>query len=237
VSPPAKTDKAQAEPDTPISRRRNGGWKERALERSLEPARNRALDRTRRLIAVTTTLIAEKGLEFTVQDVVTASKSSLRAFYQHFESKDDLLLAVFEEAIHSAASDLHKLTDSIDGPPLDHLRAFVTGLYDLVERTPTSRTLVLYHLSLAETRPDEFRYALNPLLAEITTLVEAASAEQSVRADMEPTILAALVMQTVVTAIHMSLLGASLSDVPASGEDMWSFCCTGIGASVTDTSR
>ena len=39
------------------------------------------------------------GDGFTVQDVADEAGQSLRTLYQYFESKDDLLLAVFEEAM------------------------------------------------------------------------------------------------------------------------------------------
>ena len=43
------------------------------------------------------------GDRFTVQDVADEAGQSLRTLYQYFESKDDLLLAVFEEAMRTYA--------------------------------------------------------------------------------------------------------------------------------------
>jgi AcrR family transcriptional regulator len=44
-------------------------------------------------------IITEKGnTDFTVQEVVDRSRQSLRSFYQHFDGKHELLLALFEDA-------------------------------------------------------------------------------------------------------------------------------------------
>jgi AcrR family transcriptional regulator len=73
------------------------GWRERAVERSLRSARERAVSRSERFITVATQFLYETGsLEFTVADLVERSGMSLRSFYQHFSGKDELLLAVFE---------------------------------------------------------------------------------------------------------------------------------------------
>ncbi len=75
-------------------------WRERAVERSLRKARARAVTRSDRFIAAANALLQETGrTDFTVQEIVERSKMSLRSFYQHFASKDDLLLALFEELI------------------------------------------------------------------------------------------------------------------------------------------
>src|SRR5690606_34763956 len=73
-------------------------WQQRAVERSLSRARAKALQRSARFLEVAVKLMDETGgVDFTVQELVNRSKLSLRAFYQHFDGKDDLLLALFEE--------------------------------------------------------------------------------------------------------------------------------------------
>ena len=186
----------------------SAGWRARTLERSLERARERALDRSERFIIVATELIQEKGLDFTLQDVVGVTRSSLRAFYQHFESKDDLLLAVFEEMIHTAVAELHAGSPAA-APPVDQLREFVTGLFELSSGTPSSRALAIYHLQLAESRPEVFWSTLRPMLDELEALVAQAARTGKVRDDIEPRRLASLLVQTVVFSIHMSLLGGA----------------------------
>src|ERR1039458_5626042 len=76
-------------------------WQERTVERSLKAARQRAISRGNTFIAAAVALLRTTGkVDFTVQEVVDRSGMSLRSFYQHFASKDDLLLAVVEERVH-----------------------------------------------------------------------------------------------------------------------------------------
>ena len=75
-------------------------WEQRMLERSLDGARVQALARSGEFVHAALALLEEEGsVEFTVQDVVQRSGGSLRRFYQLFSSKDDLVLALFEELI------------------------------------------------------------------------------------------------------------------------------------------
>ena len=73
-------------------------WRQRAVSRSLNAARSRAEQRVQRYLDAAFELIDEKGTtEFTIQEVIDRSKQSLRGFYQYFDGKDELLLALFEE--------------------------------------------------------------------------------------------------------------------------------------------
>ena len=75
-------------------------WRQRAVSRSLNAARSRAEQRVQRFLDAAFSLIDEKGTtEFTIQEVIDRSKQSLRGFYQYFNGKDELLLALFEETV------------------------------------------------------------------------------------------------------------------------------------------
>src|SRR3954465_3582794 len=95
------------------------GWRERAVSRSLNAARSRAEQRVQRFLDAAFELIDEKGTtEFTIQEVIERSKQSLRGFYQYFDGKDELLLALFEETISEAIEDLGRVAES-ETEPLD----------------------------------------------------------------------------------------------------------------------
>ena len=71
-------------------------WKQRAVERSTKAAKLRAEQRVERFLDAAQTIISKKGsTDFTVQEVVDKSGQSLRSFYQHFDGKHSLLLALF----------------------------------------------------------------------------------------------------------------------------------------------
>src|SRR5688572_12333265 len=92
-------------------------WRQRAVSRSLHAARSRAEERVQRFLDTAFELIDEKGtIEFTIQEVIDRSKQSLRAFYQYFEGKDELLVALFEETLREAFEDLRSAVDAETDP-------------------------------------------------------------------------------------------------------------------------
>src|ERR1700733_5784692 len=65
-----------------------------------DPSDDVDLTRGDRFIKTAVDILGETGrTDFTVQEVVARSKTSLRAFYQHFSGKDELLLALFDRTI------------------------------------------------------------------------------------------------------------------------------------------
>jgi len=87
-------------------------WKQRAVERSTRAAKLRAEQRVQRFLDAAQAIITDTGsTDFTVQDVVNRSSQSLRSFYQHFDGKHELLLALFEDALRRATGQIAAATD------------------------------------------------------------------------------------------------------------------------------
>ena len=111
------TGDTAAEP-TPTS------WRELAVARSLDPARARAEKRVQRFLDAALELMSRSpDKEFTVQEVVERSGQSLRSFYQYFAGKHELLLALFEESVESAAAQL-EIVVAAEDDPIERLHAF-----------------------------------------------------------------------------------------------------------------
>ncbi len=92
-------------------------WRQRAVSRSLNAARSRAEVRIQRYLDAAFSLIDEKGsTEFTIQEVIDRSKQSLRGFYQYFDGKDELMLALFEESIGESCDSITSCRSSIASP-------------------------------------------------------------------------------------------------------------------------
>src|SRR6476469_9491936 len=105
-------------------------WRQRAVSRSLNAARSRAEVRVQRFLDAAFELIDEKGTtEFTIQEVIDRSEQSLRGLYQHFDGKDELPLALFEETVAEATEDLRKTVEPLSDP-LDRLRVFTIRLHE-----------------------------------------------------------------------------------------------------------
>src|SRR4051812_21124086 len=159
-------------------------WRQRAVARSLNAARSRAEQRVQRFLDAAFALIDEKGsTEFTIQEVIDRSKQSLRAFYQYFDGKDELLLALFEETVHEATDDLASIIDSASDP-LDRLRAFAIRLHEWCDPTEkprkrgkhNRRPIMEFSVQLAVDHPERVKNAMAAISRMIVQLVEEANA-------------------------------------------------------------
>lgn len=208
-------------------------WEERSSARALERERARTLKRSRRLVDAAVEILRRDGLEgVTVQAVVERAGLSLRAFYERFAGKDELLLAVFEETIRDAAATFRERLADVK-EPLARVEFVVKSMFlsshakdVLGQSVPLSRE----HLRLAEARPEELRLAIEPFVALLTEQVEAGIAAGVVRPG-DARRLAVLIHHLVSGQIHGMLLGTvAEDDLERSGDELWQFCLRAIRA-------
>jgi AcrR family transcriptional regulator len=204
-------------------------WRRRAVERSTRAAKLRAEQRVQRFLDSAQELIAEKGTtDFTVQEVVDRSGQSLRSFYQHFDGKHELLLALFEDALATGAREIREaILDERD--PLRRLQIAVKTLYEQSRRDPGSRSPLFsdFALQLLVSHPAAVAAAHRPLLRVFAELVEQA-AEAGAIPSGKPRRQAALVMQTVMFTAQANGVPRESHIVPVSAEELWQFCLGGI---------
>lgn len=163
-----------------------------AVDRSLDGARARAEQRVQRFLDATTELIIEKGgLDFTVQDVVERSTQSLRSFYQFFDGKQHLLLAVYEDAVRAAADELEGVTADVSDP-LERLHVAIVTIYEWSEREPslatpsphlTVRSMAAFIFELMATDRNAVVVATEPLFSHVLTVLAAAEKAGVVKID------------------------------------------------------
>ena len=203
------------------------GWQQRALDRSLVDASRRALSKSNGFVRAAMKLLQDSGgLQFTVQEVVDRSNLSLRSFYQTFASKDELLLALFEEYIATAAVWQREQMEGQDDP-IEQIRVFLTSLWEGKLEPDVVRALALYNLTLASTRPADLEHALEPQLAVLLEAVERGVATGQVRDDVSSRRLAEILLHTGTAAVHTTILRTGRE----SPDDVWAFCYGGIRAS------
>jgi AcrR family transcriptional regulator len=206
-------------------------WHRRVVGRSLRNAKERSVDRGRSLIdAAVAVLERTDGGDITVQDVADEAGQSLRTLYQYFEGKDDLLLAVFEEAMRAYAQLLREaITDLED--PLDRL----SGAMIAAVRMPAysgaglNRGLARLRLKLSEVEPDLIGRAQGEVIALVRELVEEASAAERIRvedADGATFILLSLNAAVITADTLGNDAGVRRPDVEAAT----TFCLRGLGA-------
>jgi AcrR family transcriptional regulator len=222
---------AEAQPG--VSRR------ELAVARVLDPARARAETRVQRFLDAAFELMnTSPGREFTVQEVVERSGQSLRSFYQYFEGKYELLVALFEDSVRSSAEQLREAV-ARETDPLERLRTFTVEYYamcrplpkgkavegkagdkagdsktgDTKERKPAS-TLAEFAQRLLTEHPQEAARAFVPLTTLLIELLDAAAAAGVIRKGLSHQRLAGVILQ----AIMFNAFGTTISGLSAAGE-------------------
>ncbi len=184
-----------------------------------------------RFIKTAVEILGETGrTDFTVQEVVARSKTSLRAFYQHFSSKDELLLALFDRTIAQSVQTWRKETTGLDSS------AALKLVIDRVSQQPASstqdslnRALTLYNQHLAETRPREYARVLSPLHQLVRDIVGQGITEGLFNPGLDVGAAAAIVMQTMMGAQRLHWLGAELNGTPVDAGQLYDFCSRALG--------
>ncbi|WP_319453340.1 MULTISPECIES: TetR/AcrR family transcriptional regulator [unclassified Mycobacterium] len=201
-------------------------WQERTVERRLSSARARALAHSSRFLAAALELVQETGrVDFTVQNLVDRSKLSLRSFYQHFDGKDELLLALYENLTRQFIADIrHEVGEAKE--PLGQLEAFCRGF---LARASESRfagghVVTIYHLGLEIDRPADFDKFWQPQMRLLTQILTACIKARVVRHDLTAAQLTMLLNSTLqslsqIGVVHTRIEGGELSE-----DEMWSWC-------------
>jgi AcrR family transcriptional regulator len=208
-------------------------WQARVVRRSLRTATKRSIDRGSSLIRAAATLLERSdGDGFTVQDVADEAGQSLRTLYQYFESKDDLLLAVFEEAMRTYARMIRNAIVDLDDP-LERLGGAIVASVRMPEFSGTGvdRGLARLRLKLSEVEPELVARSQEPVTTLMRDLVAAAAESGQVStADPDGATYMILALKSAFITGHIvgndSLVG--LPSVPT----LVSFCLDGLGASL-----
>jgi AcrR family transcriptional regulator len=210
-------------------------WQRRVVGRSLRTARERSVDRSMNLIrAAMTVLDRSNGEDITVQEVADEAGQSLRTLYQYFASKDDLLLAVFEEAMRTYAQMIGHAVEELSDP-LERLAGALIAALRMPEISGTGvdRGLTRLRLKLAESEPDHVGQAQRALTALVRDLVEqAAAAGRITVSDAEGATFVLLSLNA--AFITSETLGNDAGVQRPSLLAVASFCLHGLGAEVDE---
>ncbi len=184
---------------------------------------DQAHTRAERFLDSARAIITEKGsIEFTVQEVVDRSKQSLRSFYQYFDGKNALLLALFDQEMELFVERMRETTAA--GEPLDRLREAVLMLYELSApgRVSVQPLFADFAQRLIVDQPDDVTAAYAPVIDYIASIVRDAGAAHLLRPG-RPHRLATIVLQTAtITA------GRASGGQPIRGDEVWEFCLHAI---------
>jgi AcrR family transcriptional regulator len=151
----------------------------RVADRTVAPARARAVAEARTLVEAALTVLRRTGAAgLTVADVLAEAGFSTRAFYRHFASKDALLLALFDADNEAVRARVDAAIEAAADPQAA-LGAWVEQLLALAYSPRRSRrTQVLWTEGrrLQLEFPDEFARIFAAALAPLEALLEAGRA-------------------------------------------------------------
>lgn len=201
-------------------------WQQRTIDRRLSSARARALARSSRFLATALELVEESGrADFTIAALVDRSNLSLRAFYQHFAGKEELLLALYENIAGQFTENIRHEVAAADGP-MEQFEAFCRGFLSRAESSGTmgGRLVTIYHLSLEIERPTDFTKAWEPQQKLLTRILTDCAEAGLVRTDMTPTQLAVLVSSTLTALAQIGVFDVGATAAPLTEQQLWSWC-------------
>jgi AcrR family transcriptional regulator len=214
-----------------------GSWREQAVARRLDPARARAEDRVQRFLDAALELMNEtEGSDFTVQEVVQRSGQSLRSFYQYFNGKQELLLALFEESVATTAEVVTNLIGEEDAP-IDRLHRFVIEYYRLCRparpkkgsKTQPGSAMIAFAQQLLTAHPEEAARAFVPLVDVFEQTLDAAVAAGSLRPDLNGRRVAGVILETIMFNVFSRTIGGLRGRTEVNpAEELWDLILHGI---------
>jgi AcrR family transcriptional regulator len=171
-------------------------------------------------------ILGETGrTDFTVLEVVERSKTSLRSFYQHFSSKDELLLALVDRIMTESSKKWRADTDALDAPQaLRRLIKILCAPAASSTQDSINRALTYYNDHLAETKPREYARVLAPLHQLVRDVIGRGIADGDFDAGLEVDPTATLIMQSALGAMRLRTLHAELNGAPAEWRHIYEFC-------------
>ncbi|MDG4669218.1 TetR/AcrR family transcriptional regulator [Mycobacterium sp. 236(2023)] len=211
-------------------------WQQRTIERRLSTARARALARSSRFLATALELVEESGrADFTIQTLIDRSNLSLRAFYQHFAGKDELLLALYENVTSQFTESIRQEVAAADGP-LEQLEAFCRGFLSRAESSEAvgGRVMTIYNLSLEIERPEDFAKIWEPHQKLLTKILTACSRAGLVRKDLSPAQMTTLLNSTLTALAQIGVFQLGIKGANLNEEQLWAWCKQAVSPPTED---
>ncbi len=217
--------------------RRPAAWAERAaaLSPAAQQAHARRVQRAEQVVQAAHRLLATKGANFTTQELVREAHISFRSFYQHFLSKDEVVLAVVEDVLQRAAGELAVAARDLSDP-LDRLHFYVTDTVHAVVGVTAqsqSRFITSEYWRLHQLYPQQLEQARQPFVDLLIEEVRAAKDAGLLRPrHIEGD--AWLVANLVAAMYHHFAYAEASASIEGQAERIWEFCLAALGGSVDE---
>lgn len=203
----------------------------RLADRSVGAARERAGREVEQLLRAAGRVIGRRGATLTVADVLEEAGLSTRAFYRHFTSRDELLLAVHEREQERSVA---RLVDAVAGAP--DSRSAVAAWIDEhlalgfdTRRAARTRVLAAEGARLRVEFPEHVAATLAALLAPLVGAIERGVADCTF-IDVDAQLTARSIHAVVWELVQQRLDGTASRPLDEAREHAVDFCLRALGA-------
>lgn len=209
--------------------------RELAVARSLDSARVRAENRVQQFLDAAVELMDEDpDRDFTVQEVVDRSGQSLRSFYQYFDGKYELLLALFEESVRHTVDTLR--AGLPEGDAVERLHTFVVEYHAMCRPARSGRArptpgMGRFAQQLLTEHPKEAAAAFGPLVDLARGLLDDAVAAGVLRDDLATDAMAGVLLQSIMFNSFATIISGKATAIAAADADpevMWGLYFRGM---------
>jgi AcrR family transcriptional regulator len=208
-----------------------GGVEDRAVERAVRVAKERARDDVQLLVASGRKLLHRDGAaDMTIADVLTEAGLSTRAFYRHFASKSDLLLAIYDHEVERYRPLLQRRLDAAT-TPLEGLIAWIDELLAAAfepRRGERTRAMFTWAIPLQREFPAEFAAVRAALTDPLEAVLETGRADGSFP-NAVPARDAKFIRALTWDLVEEHLSGAE-TDIVTARDEVLRFCLPALGA-------
>ncbi|WP_181779170.1 TetR/AcrR family transcriptional regulator [Pseudonocardia pini] len=203
-------------------------WQRRALENSESVHRSRArtLDIGQRLIDEARELFYVTGKPFTVSQLVERAGIANQTFYRYFPSKDDLLLAVFEDTVRRSSEPIRRAAVA-EPDPVARLSLLLTETIGGRRTDPYARMVVQEHMRLAEDHAETISRVADWMRDLVATTIEQGVAEGTF-ASRDPHEDARVIADGLRITVHHLVLGVTRGEPRAIAEHYLAFCLAAL---------
>ncbi|MEU1980992.1 TetR/AcrR family transcriptional regulator [Nocardia sp. NPDC019395] len=205
-------------------------WADRAADRSraVQRSRARSVEQAQAIVAAARRLLQADGAALTTQELAKEAGIALQTFYRHFPSKDELLLAVFEDVISERTAELEVAARELPDP-VARLHFYITRVLRSVGENADfgPRFVTAEHWRLHQLFPAEMARANQPFAVLIERELREAEAAGLLRPN-DPAGDAWFVMKLVMSVFHHYAYTPT-RDSGDAAERLWTFCLAAFG--------
>jgi AcrR family transcriptional regulator len=181
-------------------------------------------DHAKVIVSAAERLLAERGGSFTTQEVTKEAGVALQTFYRYFESKDKLLLAVFEDMTTRAVERYAQAAREL-GDPIERLRLCVMAALEAQGAVLTSgpKFITAEYWRLYELFPEEMSRATQPFV-DTTARELRVAVEAGLLSSDDPEHDAWLITKLVMAVYHHRAFAPLDPPAERAKERVWAFC-------------